>query len=398
MSHSRRTLSLVTLLLIFGVVGAGVGWRLLVDSREGEDEAAEVVDADVPEGAAPAQFSATLAQPVIGTEAIRDTLWIRVNASALAEAYSRTVVTAQVAGVVQRVLVDENAAVGRGRPIVHLDTVEYALGVAQARADLLNAQTEYRQRVLFDDEIEDEAVRAERERIARSQSGLDQAEVTLRQAELQLARTRVLAPFGGRIADVQVVAGQYVTAGTELLTVVDLDPIRVEVQVLEKDLGYLAPGRGAQVTFSAFPGERFDGQIETINPVVDPELRTGRVTVLLPNPDGRVKPGMYAEVTMDAEALPDRILVPRSAVLDRGIRRNIVFVYEEGPRGGLAKWVYVNPGRANETHVELMLEGPEQGIVEPGQIVLTDGHHYLAHDVAVRLVDNVAAEGGRPSR
>jgi membrane fusion protein (multidrug efflux system) len=403
MSHSRRTLSLVTMLIIFGALGAGVVWRLMgPDDAEALDSAsaAEGSDPALPPGEAPQQFSAATAQPVTGAVVVRDTLWIRVSAAGQAEAFRRTAIAAQVEGVVQSVSVRENQGVGEGVGLIQIDTVEYALDVAQARANLLTAETDYRQLILFDDEIEDAAVRAERERIARSRSNLDQAEVAMQQAELRLERARVTAPFGGRVADLLVVEGEYVTAGTELLTIVDLDPIKVEVQVLEAELGSLAEGRGAEVTFAAFPDEVFGGRIETINPVVDPDTRTGRVTVLLSNREGRIKPGMYAEVSLDAEAIPDRILVPRGAVLERGTgrRRPMVFVYEEGPQGGQAKWRYVNPGRENETHVEILRDGPEQGMVEPGEIVLTDGHHYLAHDVIVRLVEDVEAEGGRPGR
>ncbi len=398
MSHSRRTLSLVTLLLVFGAVGGAVAWRLL-DAGETEAAEGQAVGGDsllVPD-AAPAQFSASVASPVTGAEVVRDTLWIRVSAAGQAEAYRRTTVTAQVEGMVQDIPVRENRVVGVGALLVQIDTVEPALELAQARADLLTAEADYRQAMLFNDEIEDPEVRAERERIARSRSGLDQAEVALRQAELRLERTRVAAPFGGRVADVRVVEGQHVSAGTELLTVIDLDPIKVEVQVLESELRYLSEGRRATLTFNAYPGEEFVGRIETINPVVDPETSTGRVTVIFPNGDGRIKPGMYAEVSLDAEALPDRVIVPRSAVVERD-RRPVVFVYEEGPRGGLAKWRYVNPGRENETHVEILPEGPEQGMVEPGEIVLVDGHHYLAHDTPIRLVEDVEAAGGRPTR
>lgn len=398
MSHSRRTLSLVTLLLIFAVAGAGVAWKLLDLGGEEGDQAAETTsDVELPEGAAPPQFAPNIAQPVIGAQASLDTLWIRVGAAGQAESVRRTTLTAQVEGTIQSVPVRENVAVATSAVLLQIDTTEYALGVAQARADLLAAETDYRQQILFDDEIEDAAVRAERERIARTRSGLDQAEVRLRQAELQLERAVVRAPFGGRVANLLVVPGQYVTAGTDLLTIVDLNPIKVEVHVLEAELGFLSEGRGATVTFAAFPGELFEGRISTINPVVDPETRTGRVTVLLDNRAGRIKPGMYAEISLDAEALPDRVLVPRSAVLERD-QRDIVFVFEETPRGAVAKWRYVNPGRENDTHVELLREGPEQGMVEPGETVLVDGHHYLAHDVAVRLVDDVAAEGGRPGR
>jgi HlyD family secretion protein len=399
MSHSRRTLSVVTVLLLFGGIGAAVTWRLL-SSRSAS--VAEAVASDsssvvLPEGAAPAQFSASVAQPVSGAEVIRDTLWIRVTAAGQAEAFRRTALAAQVDGIIRAIPVRENQPVSAGTALIQIDTVEHALGVAQARSDLLAAETDYRQRILFDDEIEDPSVRAERERIARSMSGLDQAQVAMRQAELRLDRTRIEAPFGGRVADLLVVEGQYATVGQELLTVVALDPIKVEVQVLEAELGFLSDGRGAAVTFAAFPGEVFQGAIETINPVVDPETRTGRVTVLLQNADGRVKPGMYAEVSLDAEALPDRVLVPRAALLERD-GRPMVFVLEEGPRGGLAKWRYVNPGRENETHVEILAQGPEQGMVEPGEMVLVDGHHYLAHDTPIRLVEDVTAAGGRPSR
>jgi RND family efflux transporter MFP subunit len=391
------------MLLIFGALGAGVVWRLMSSNDAGADTGAEVAegsDPALPPGEAPAQFSASTAQPVGGAEVVRDTLWIRVSAAGQAEAFRRTAITAQVEGVVQAVPIRENQTVAAGAGLIQIDTMEHALSLAQARADLLAADTDYRQRILFNDEIEDPAVRAERERIARSTSGLDQAEVVMRQAELQLARARVTAPFGGRVADLLVVEGEYITAGTEMLTIVDLDPIKVEVQVLEAELGALSEGRGAEVTFAAFPDEIFEGAIETINPVVDPDTRTGRVTVLLQNREGRIKPGMYAEVSLDAEAIPDRILVPRSAILERGEgrRRPMLFVYEEGPQGAMAKWRYVNPGRENETHVEILVDGPEQGMVEPGEIVLTDGHHYLAHDTPIRLVDDVVAEGGRPGR
>jgi membrane fusion protein (multidrug efflux system) len=403
MSFSRRTLSLVTVLLVLAALIVGVGWRLELFSPGSEDDATDVAagtEVDLPEMSGGSQFSADMPQPVGGAEVLLDTLWIRVRAAGQAEAIRRTALTSQVAGVVQGLPIQENQSVGTGAPLVRLDSTEYALGVDQAQANLLSAETDYRQLILFDDEIEDPAIRAERDRIARTRSSLDQRNVDLRQAELQLERSRITAPFGGRIADIRVVEGQYVSVGTELLTLVDLDPIKVEVQVLEAELGSLAEGRRAEVSFAAFPGETFVGSVETINPLVDPDSRTGRVTVLLANPEHRIKPGMYAEVLLDAEALPDRILVPRAAILERGegTRRTMLFVYGPNGNAGVAEWRYVNPGRENDTYVEILSEGLEQGMVAPGEIVLVDGHHYLAHDTAVRLVENVEAEGGRPSR
>ncbi len=402
MSFSSRTLSLVTVVLILGAVAVGVGWRMVSEGDAAEDEATEgqAVATEALDAASASQFSTAVPQPVTGAAVVRDTLWIRVTAAGQAEAARRATLTSQVEGVVTAVPARENQEVSADTRLLQIDTTDLALDVAQARADLSAAEAEYRQMVLFNDEVEDPAVREERERIARSRSGLDQREVSLRQAEIRLARSTVRAPFGGRIADLEVVAGQHVPVGTQLLTVVDLNPIHVEVRVLEAELGWLSSGREARVTFAAYPGETFRGTVQTLNPVVDPETRTGRVTVGLDNADGRIKPGMYAEVALDAEALPDRVLVPREAILERGEgrRRTMLFVYEEGEDGGqgLAKWRYVTTGRENEEMVEIVPGG--EGMVDPGETVLVDGHHYLAHDTPIRLVEDVQAAGGRPGR
>jgi membrane fusion protein (multidrug efflux system) len=404
-TYSRRSLSLTTVVLVLLGLGGGAAWRLLAN-REPEGTIPAPAAAELPGedaltgGSGASQFSTSVPQPVRGARVERDTLWIRVTAAGQAEALLRTTVLAQVAGRVREVMVRENQGVAEGASLLQIDTMEYALRVSEARANQQSAEVEFRQLTLFDDEIQDAAVREERRRIARTRSNLDQAEIELRRAELELSRARVVAPFEGRVADARVVPGQFVSQGTELMTVVDLDPIRVEVQVLEAELGLLAEGRRAEVVFAAYPGETFVGRVQSINPVVDPATRTGRVTVVLANTDNRIKPGMYANVSLDAEALPDRIIVPRAALLQRGTGelRPMLFVFEEANGVGLAKWRYVNPGRESDTHVEILREGPENGVVEPGEVVLVDGHHYLAHDTPVRLVDDVAAEGGRPSR
>jgi membrane fusion protein (multidrug efflux system) len=177
--------------------------------------------------------------------------------------------------------------------------------------------------------------------------------------------------------------------------VVSLDPIRVQVQVLESEVAHLAPGRTAEVTFAAFPGERFAGRVQSINPIVESGTRTARVTVLVANPDGRVLPGMYARVSLEAQRYADRVMVPRSAILERD-RRTMLFVYEPGESDGLAKWRYVTTGLQNQTQVEILTEGVDTDSVSAGEIVLTDGHYTLIHDARVRLVEDAAREGGRP--
>jgi RND family efflux transporter MFP subunit len=285
--------------------------------------------------------------------------------------------------MVEEIFTRENQGVAEGSVLLQVDSTEYALALDRSRADHVSTQARYEEMVFFDDEITDPELRAERARLSRARSGLTQAEVALEEATLNLQRTTVTAPFPGRVANLRVVEGQWVTAGTELMTVVDLDPIKVEVQVLEKEIGYLTEGRRATVTFAAFPGETFSGRVTTINPVVDPEFRTARVTLLLSNPQGRIKPGMYARVSLEAQFFPDRILVPRSAILEKE-RREMLFVFEDGR----AKWRYVTTGRVGDELVEI-IPNEETSMVEPGEVVLVDNHYYIQHDASVQLVDAI---------
>jgi len=384
MKLSRQILGFLTLVIIVGALGAGIFYRLRPEPGESDPAENPEAEAALPASASQ-QFATDVPQPVMGAEVVRDTLWITVTAAGQAEAINRAPVLSRVDGMIQRIEVAENRSVEAGRLLLQLDTTEYALAAARARANLVDAQARYQEMTFGDDEIVDSRARQERDRLARARSGLAQADVALREAEINLDRTSVRAPFPGRIADLRVVEGQHASPGTELMTVVDLDPIKVEVQVLEAEIGYLSEGRRATVTFAAFPAETFSGRISTINPVVDPDTRTARVTVRLSNPRGRIKPGMYARISLEANFFPDRILVPRTAILEKD-RRTMLFVFEDGR----AKWRYVTTGLENDTQVEI-LPNEETSMVEPGEIVLVDNHFYIIHDAPVRLVED--AEG-----
>ncbi len=388
-----KILQTVIAVTVVVVLVAGGYWRIKRGDNAGGGGDTDA-RGDRPEVSATGTFSTDIGIPVIGVPAVRGTLVISVSAAAQAAAEREAPLESRVNGRVVRLHVRENQAVGGGRLLIEIDPMEYELNVADAEAGLAQAQATHRELTLFDDEIEDPEVRAERDRVARAKSGLDRAQVGLERARLELARTKLRAPFGGRVASIEVVEGQIVRTGDRLLSVVDLDPIKVEVQVLESEVGYLAPGRKAATSFSAFPDEIFVGTVVTINPVVEQDTRTARVTVTLPNPEGRILPGMYARVSIEAREFPDRVLVPRSAILERD-RRTMLFVFEGDGNEGQSKWRYVTTGLMNDSLVELV-DDPDTDMVQPGEIVLTDGHYTLTHDAPVRLVASVRAAGGRP--
>lgn len=392
MAHSGRVLGWLSVVVIVVGLAGGIYWRLR-DAPPEDSESDEPIEHAEVVASVRDQFNTEIAVPVSGTAVVLDTLWLWVAAQGRAEAIREVRLIARVSGVVASVPVQENQTVRGNQLLVQIDTAEYALDVATTAAALLKAEADYQARVLFDEELEDEEVRARRNIRARAVTGLDQAEVEHRRAKMKLEHAAVRSPFRGLVADLEAVPGQFVREGDQLLTLVEVDPVKVEFQVLGTELDYLEAGRVANVTFTAFPDNPIEARIQTINPIVDPESRTGRVTVHIPNPEGRIRPGMYAEADLQARHFPDRILVPRAAVLERGDRRrSMLFVLEEGR----AKWRYVTPGRENADFVEL-LDGDESWVA-PGEIVLVNGHHYLTHDAAVELVDDPEAAGGRPSR
>ncbi|MGH7464982.1 MAG: efflux RND transporter periplasmic adaptor subunit [Longimicrobiales bacterium] len=391
MRVSKRAVTASAVLLVLSLFGAGVYLRIN-NHQEASGQSPNAPAGDLPENSAADAFNTGLAVAVEGAEVLLDTLVLTVSAAGEAASFQQTSVRSQVGGQVRAVRAAENQAVAQGRVLIEIDPTQYQLSLEEAQARLRQAEVNYRETTLADDRIEDPRVRAERDSAARARSGLDAARVAVRRAEIDLVRTRIVAPFAGRIANLKVVRGQYVNVGDELLTVQSMDPIRVDARVLEGSIGYLTTGRTARVTFAAFPGEVFEGRIQTINPVVEQESRTARVSIAVRNPHGRILPGMFANARLSAQRFPDRILVPKDAVLERDNRRTLVFVFEDGR----AKWRYVTRGRSNDTHVEI-IEDPDTEMLAPGEIVLVGGHYTLSHDIPVRLVENAArAEGARP--
>jgi Cu(I)/Ag(I) efflux system membrane fusion protein/cobalt-zinc-cadmium efflux system membrane fusion protein len=148
----------------------------------------------------------------------------------------------------------------------------------------------------------------------------------------QVAETRspvldmlVTAPVSGYITERNALPNLYIEPATRLYTVADLSHIWVDAQLFPEDMDRVKPGDAANITVDAFPGQTIHGRIEAVLPQVDLTTRTGRVRIELPNPQVRLKPGMYVNVDLKI-GLGSQISVPASAVLMTG-SRSIAFLY-----------------------------------------------------------------------
>jgi Cu(I)/Ag(I) efflux system membrane fusion protein len=166
-------------------------------------------------------------------------------------------------------------------------------------------------------------VEAARDRLRLWGISADQIRELERTSRPDLALT-YRSPVSGTVVQKSVVEGQYVEVGTDLYLLADLSSVWLVAQVYEFELGRLRVGQPVTATVSALRGSELKGKVVFIEPTLDRESRTARVRIVLPNPRGDLKPGMYAEARL-AVALGPSLSVPKTAVIDTGTRQ-VVYV------------------------------------------------------------------------
>lgn len=212
-------------------------------------------------------------------------------------------VRAETSGVVEDVLAERGQWVTGGTLLLRLE-------VEERDARLLEAQAMLRER-----EIEYEAARSLNQRgfradtqLAQAEAQLNSARAALRLAELELDNVRIRAPFDGIVADRHVELGDFVDIGDPLAEVMDLDPLRIVVQVAERYLGRIEVGdRG---TAELVDGRTVDGVISYVGPAANEATRTFPVEMEVPNEDARVIEGLTAEVRLPVDEVQAHYLSP----------------------------------------------------------------------------------------
>jgi cobalt-zinc-cadmium efflux system membrane fusion protein len=182
----------------------------------------------------------------------------------------------------------------------------------------------------------------------------------------------IVAPFAGRIIGRNLTRGEVVETTEKLFVVADLSEVWVRANIPEKDIPFVhaihaAGGTQAEVRINAYPQEIFRGTITYVGDVLDPATRTMQLRLELPNPDGRLKPEMFATIRLSSESQPDRLAVPEAA-LQRDQDRTFVFV-QRSPNEYEVRDVQI--GESNGT-ITTILGGLSEGdpVVTHGAFVL----------------------------
>jgi membrane fusion protein (multidrug efflux system) len=285
------------------------------------------------------------------------------------------IVRPEIAGRIAEIRFAEGQRVARGALLATLDASEVKAQLASAMAQAkLDAQRLERAEDLYQKNF------ISRQALDEARSNAARSAALVREVEAKLAKTEMRAPFAGVVGLRQVSEGAVVAAGTDIARLEKIDQLKLDFRVPESFVSRLRAGQPVKVAVDAWPGQTFGGTVYALEPAVDEATRTVLVRARIANPELKLRPGMFARVTLQLGAREHAIWIPEQAVVPRG---QDAFVYR------------VADGRADLVKVQLGVRRP--GEVEvlaglaPGDLVVTDGTLRLFPGAAVTLMPDKPA-------
>jgi len=292
-----------------------------------------------------------------------------VTASGSLEAANSAMVSTRMMGWVKRVHVDAGQRVAKGDPLVSIDDTDLRAkkaqaeaGIAEAKAVLANAETMVgRFERLY---AEDSVSKAQLDEVTtgrdRAAAGLEMAKAALREVNVHLGYLDIVAPTDGLVARRMVDPGDMANPGMPLITLEKTEHMKVVAHVGERDVAVVTAGDSVTIDVSSLPGAVYTAAVDRVVPTANPGSRTYDVEAHIDNPDGRLKSGMFARMSIPV-GTRSAVVVPEPAVIRRGQLTGVWVVGDQG-RASL-RWVRL--GRAVGDQVEVLsgLEGDETVVV-----------------------------------
>lgn len=373
--NRTRQISLVGLLLA-ALLAAGCGND---DTEASEMDAREAAEAPVSQLDRPVEVE-TMRLELRGVDD-------RVSLPADIHPFRDATLACEVPGVVKTVHVDAGDRVRAGQVLLEIDTDALANQLAEAQAMHRQAQAQFERA---------EALLAKRS-ITQAQylEAITQRDVTVAQlasAELQLAKSKIEAPWDGTVAERLLEAGDYAQPGQPAFDLVDVGRLKVIAPAPASDVPNLSVGLPAEVRVDVFGGRVFEGEVTRLGTMLDVGARTLDVEVEIDNPGGILRPGLAARLSIPLRQLDEAIVVPLDAVVDLGDTDAVYVVVEgdgEEESGGLrAERRTVKVGRLLAGDRAVIDSGLEAG----DQIVVT-GQKQISPGQLVFKSDSVTPEG-----
>jgi membrane fusion protein (multidrug efflux system) len=368
------------------LLGAGAWWW---QNRAGSATAPVAAGRDAGTAPAPAGPGAGPAGPVAVEVGKVEAMVLEDDAQAVGSLRSHqgVMLRPEISGRIARLGFRDGQRVRRGDLLVQLDdTLQQAQRKqAQAQASIARTNLQRNRELVAQGFVSQSAV-------DQSAAALEVAEAQVALADAQLARTRIVAPFDGVVGIRAVDLGDYVKDGADLVNVEDLSQVWVDFRLPERFIARVRPGQAVDMTLDALPGQRFRGQVDALDSLIDANGRSLLVRARIDNPGGVLKAGLFARTRIVFARREQALVVPEEALVPLGDKQWLVKVVE-GPDGKVSKRVEARLGLRVPGKAEV-LDGVAAGdwVVTAGQARLMRGD-----GVPLRVVD-LARAGGNGNR
>jgi membrane fusion protein (multidrug efflux system) len=357
----------IMLIVVAAVLGGVFGWQAFIGSMTKKYMGA----------------AASAPQTVSTATAVASTWQSQMKAVGTLRAVRGADLSPQASGVVGDIEFDSGNEVPAGKLLLRLKPNDDFAKLQQLQAAAELAEQNYKR--------DQEQFAAQ----AISQSTLDSDVSTLKSARAQVAAQQALieekivrAPFAGRLGIRQVDLGQYLNAGTTIVTLQALDPILVDFYLPQQALEHLRIGEAANATVDTYPGVNFPGTIESINSKVDTASRNIQVRASFHNADRRLVPGMFAKIAVESGEATHHVTLPQTAIAYNPYGDTVFVVQHDGNRNTvLQRFVKLGATRGDQVAI---LSGLQEGdvVVSAGQMKLRNGTAVTINNKALPTDDS----------
>jgi membrane fusion protein (multidrug efflux system) len=278
-------------------------------------------------------------------------------------------IAAEVAGIVESIAFDSGADVEKDATLVHLRDDDETAKLKSLEASLRLAEL-----TLERDQKQLKAQAVSQATIDADIATLNAAKAAVEEQRAVIAKKTIRAPFAGHVGIRQIDVGQYVAAGTMLVTLQQLDPIYIDFTVPERDLPKLAVGQKVVAKADALRDQTFEGEIAAIDAKIDEATRNAQVRALFKNAERKLMPGMFAHVDVTVGEPVAQITVPQTALTYNPYGNTVFRVVRDEAGKTKAEQSFVTTGPARGDQIAI-LSGIKDGdeIVSSGQLKLRNG-------------------------
>lgn len=343
---NRRKLLLASVLTLLAILGAA-SFLLLRPASNAE--------ATAPAAAGPPPM------PVEVTEVTIAAAESELTAVGSLQSNESVLLSAEIAGRIDKIAFAEGQAIGRGEALVQLDAAIPKAQLDQTEASRALSEANYQRAESL---LKDRAISQRERDEAYAQWQLDEA--SLRLAKAQWQKTRIVAPFSGTLGLRKVSVGDYIQPGQPLVNLEDISKLKVEFRIPEKFSAQVKVGQQVKLAADAFPGRSFIGKVYAIDPQVEEKSRSLVIRGLLENRDGDLRPGQFVQVLLGVATRAEALFIPEQALISQPKAQMVFKVVE-----GAAQMVPVQTGMRKKGWVEVT-----SGLAV-GDVIITGGHQKI---------------------